>query len=258
MTKTAEDVLREHAEELFKEQSPRTDLDELERLSEEAAKNPKRSPWSDAKETQRMPRPDAKTVRIKSPRGAVHRFRSWASRTLKSNWKKIGVAGVAGLVLGSLAFFAFEWAVDQTQEKIGPASDLSGFLPSQNNVLWISAPFMRTSRDDVAPYYEPNVVNEDVTVISPQDGVLVFGILLQGLPEEFSNDIDVNEFGKGNSDWLCEPYDAYLICQSTSGAYPLVKDIGNVVSMQFHLPGDEVREMLKQKSGTRQVYIVVS
>ena len=116
---------------------------------------------------------------------------------------------------------------------------------------------MRTSRDDVAPYYEPNVVNEDVTVISPQDGVLVFGILLQGLPEEFSNDIDVNKLGKGNSDWLCKPYDAYLICRSTSGAYPLVKDIGNVVSMQFHLPGDEVRETLKQKSGARQVYIVV-
>ena len=250
-----DEALRDFTEETFKEQAPRTDLDELEKLNEEAARKPKRSPWSGAQKTQRIVRNPYGAAVERGARGAAERVRSWASRAANVGWKKVGIAGLAGIAIGAFAFFAIDWAINRTQEKIGPPSNLTNLLPSENRVFWISASFLRMTRDEADPYWEPNVFQEAVTINSPYDGVMAFGISLSGVPEIFTNDINVNGLGDGNSDWLCEPFGGYLVCRSLGG-YPLEKTSVTVVTMQFHLPAYELKKYLASPSGSRSVYVI--
>ncbi len=171
--------------------------------------------------------------------------------------KGIGIASLAGAVIGLAAFAIYEYSINKVLNKIGPETDLSSLLPSSRQVIWLSAPYTRHGREEVEPYYEPNVVAEDIIINPPQNNILAFGIALQGLPDQFTNSTNINELGEGNSDWLCETYGGYLICRSTSAAYPLQKGIQSVVSLQFHLPALEVQQMLAQPSGTRQVYLII-
>ncbi|OGZ57308.1 MAG: hypothetical protein A3G60_01545 [Candidatus Ryanbacteria bacterium RIFCSPLOWO2_12_FULL_47_9c] len=170
----------------------------------------------------------------------------------------LGPVALVGMAVGIIGFAIFNYATDEVLKKMGPDADLSTLLPTANKVLWMDAPFERMSRDESDPYYEPNVVNEDVTITPPQSGILALGISLAGLPNDFINDTNINDAGGGKSDWLCEPFGGYLICRSISGADPLIKDAKSIISMQFHLPGSEMKKMLTQKSGTRSVYLFVS
>ncbi len=171
-------------------------------------------------------------------------------------FKGIGVKGFATVAIVLVATTIAYWAINQAKEKMGPASDLSRYLPNNNKVILITAPYSRHSREG-DPYFEPNVVADETVVDPPQSGILAFGFSLKGLPPEFSGTIDVNELGEGNSDWLCEPYGGYMICRSTSGAYPLIKGLKSVVGLQFHLPEYEVKKMLAERNGSRSIYLII-
>lgn len=176
---------------------------------------------------------------------------------IKPRLKGIGVAGLVGIAIGLIGFGIFEYATNEALKKMGPDADLSSLLPSANKVIWITAPFTRVSRDESAPDYEPNVFAEEVTITPPESGILAFGISLEGLPADFTNSININDLGEGNSDWLCQPFGGYLVCRSTSRGYPLMKDLKNIVSMQFHLPDYELQQYLQVPSGSRSVYLIV-
>lgn len=180
-------------------------------------------------------------------------------RTVKANLGKLVIGGIVGAIAGALilggAFAAIGYVVNKIHEKVG-STDLSMLLPSATEVVWLSASFTRQTRDEADPYWEPNVLEEKVTFYSPYDEVMAFGVSLEGLPEVFSNDIDVNDLGFGTSDWLCEPFSGYLICRSL-GSYPLTKEAATTVSMKFHLPAYEMKEYLSVGSGSRQVYVIV-
>jgi len=185
------------------------------------------------------------------------RSKLWSK--LKSRFRgAFAPVALVGIAVGIIGFAIFNYATDEVLQKMGTDADLSTLLPTANKVIWMDAPFERMSRDESDPYYEPNVVNEDVIITPPQSGILALGISLAGLPSDFINDTNINDAGSGKSDWLCEPFGGYLICRSTSGADPLIKNIKSIISMQFHLPGNEIKKMLAQKSGTRSVYLIVS
>lgn len=178
---------------------------------------------------------------------------SWWSRLRPAGKVGVGLVGAAIVILG---FAAIYWAFEKAHQKMGEGADLSMFLPKGNKVAWISAPYTRRAREAVAPFYEPNVVADDIIIRSSCDNVVAFGISLQGLPEEFANSTNINELGEGNSDWLCESFGGYLICRSLSDSYPLIKDKTSVVTLQFHLPAEEMRQLLKFTSGTRSAYLI--
>lgn len=168
----------------------------------------------------------------------------------------VGPAALAGMAIGIIGFGIFEYATNEALRKMGPDQDLTALLPEHNRVEWISAPFARASRDESDPHWEPNVFEERVTIAAPRAGALAFGISLDGLPQEFTSDINVNDLGDGNSDWLCEPFGGYLICHSLGG-YPLEKSSATVVTMQFHLPAYEMKTYLASPSGSRKVYVII-
>lgn len=179
------------------------------------------------------------------------------SSKIRPIFKGIGVKGFAMAAVVLVATAIVYWGINRAKEKMGPTSDLSSYLPTANQVIWVEAPYSRYSREEADPYFEPNVVTEDIVIDSPQNGILAFGISAAGLPESFSNDININELGQGNSDWLCEDFKGYLICRSISKSYPLKKGLESIVSLQFHLPGHEVKKMLQSASGVRSVYLTV-
>ena len=164
---------------------------------------------------------------------------------------------LAGMALFAIVYGIFEYATNEALRKMGPDQDLTTFLPENNRVEWVSAPFARATRDESDPYWEPNVFEERVTLNSPRDRALAFGISRDGLPQEFTNDINVNGLGDGNSDWLCEPFGGYLICRGLGG-YPLEKGNTTVVTMQFHLPAYEMKKYLASPSGSRRAYVIIS
>lgn len=202
--------------------------------------------------TQRIPQEVAEEARAAARQ--MSKPSLWSK--IKPRLRGIGIASLAGIAVGIIGFAIFEYAADEAQRKMGADADVSALLPSANKVVWISAPFTRTSRENAPPYYEPNVVAEDVTITSSEDGILALGISLQGLPEVFANSNNINGLGEGNSDWLCQPAGGYLVCWSTSRGYPLAKGVESIVSMQFHLPADELNKMLSQREGFRQVYLI--
>lgn len=179
----------------------------------------------------------------------------WSAK-IRPILKGVGVKGFALAAVVLVATAIVYWGINQAKEKMGPPTDLSRYLPDNNKIIWITAPYSRHSREG-DPYFEPNVVVDETVIDPPQSGILAFGFSLKGLPPEFSGTIEVNELGEGNSDWLCETYGGYMICRSTSGAYPLAKGLKSVVGLQFHLPGYEVKKMLDSgKSGHRSVYLI--
>jgi hypothetical protein len=170
--------------------------------------------------------------------------------------KGVGVKGFAIATLVLVATAIAYWGINQAKEKMGPPTDLSRYLPDKNKIIWITAPFTRLSRDD-DPYFEPNIVAEKITIKSSADNIFAFGISLQGLPELFTNDVDINELGIGNSDWLCESFRGYLICRSMSLSHPLEKDKISEITLFFHLPGYEMERMLQIKNGNLPAYLIV-
>ncbi len=200
------------------------------------------------------------------PKDAVEEARAAARQLARSRgWRrfvpgpKAIAAGLVGAIVGMVAFAVIDYAIDEALRKMGGGYDLSALLPGHGTgrTVPVLATFTRMSRDSSDPDFEPNVVNEDIIVTSPVGGATVIGIPFDGLPEISGFDIHVNRLGKGNSDWLCQLYRGYFICWSTSGAHPLVKGVPTVVSVQFHLPGAQMRDLLSTRSGTLNAYVIV-
>lgn len=183
-----------------------------------------------------------------------------AGSFLKNVGKIVSIGAIAGVIgfaiIDHIGVAVFENAADKVLEKIGGETDLSDYLPSvANKVVWSEAFYLRFDRD-MGENPLPNVVAEEITFYPPKNGIMAFGIALGNLPD-FVPDINVNGLGNGNSDWLCEKFQGYFICRSMSESYPLVSDKETVVTLYFHLPGYEIREMLAQGSGSRDVYFIV-
>ncbi|MBI2484593.1 hypothetical protein HYW18_00315 [Candidatus Uhrbacteria bacterium] len=167
-----------------------------------------------------------------------------------------GFLGLGSFLAATFGFEAATWAVDKAKEKITDDADLSSFLPMSNHVRWTQAPFIRFSRER-APYFEPNVVEERISIQNQENGVVALGIDLKNLPEQVITDVDINGKGAGNSDWLCEPFGGYLVCRSISGSDPLRAGKTSTFSLLFHLHELEVQRFLLTKSGTRRLYYLL-
>lgn len=167
-----------------------------------------------------------------------------------------GFLGLGSFLAATFGFEVATWAVGKAEEKISDDVDLSPLLPEQNHVQWISVLFVRSSREG-APHFEPNVVEERITIQSPENGILVFGIALEDAPRQMVTAADINGKGDGNSDWLCESFGDFLICRSLSGADPLQASETSIVSMQFHLPAKEMQDLLQKRAGEHRAYIIL-
>jgi hypothetical protein len=186
------------------------------------------------------------------------------SSVLKNIGKIVGIGAVASVLvfatLDHLGVKIFEHAADVALEKMGPKTDLSGYLPGgakAKKVVWSAASYRRYE-----PYWSEDKLDtylvEEITLHPPQNGILAFGISVNDWPDDiFVNEINVNELGDGQSDWLCEGYQGYLICRGLGG-YPLNSELQTVVSL--HLPSHpayEVDKLLVAGGGSRAVYFIV-
>lgn len=241
------------------ESKPRADLKEFERFTAEQPTQRMdkfkdlrfgKEPSAESSKTTTHLKGAEKTAVRQAPKAG--RF-----RLPRLSFSTMAAVGLVGVVLGTVVFIMANRALEKTRGKMGEVSDLSRYLPKNNKVTWIAAPYTRLSRDEDHPYFEPNVVAEKVSFPSPANGIFAFGISLEGLPEMASNDVNINEMGEGNSDWLCESFSGYLICRSTSLSHPLQKDKISEVTLLFHLPGYEVKKMLQSVSGIQSVYLIV-
>jgi hypothetical protein len=169
-----------------------------------------------------------------------------------------GIAAAAGAALvGWIGVEIYEYATNEAMKKIEPKDDLTEFLPSRARVIWIDVPFARRSRDMSDPEFEPNVANEDFTIVAPEGKILALGIPLEGRPTVFASDCDINGMGAGRSDWYFQSFGGYYIGRSMSGAHPLKKGATTVVSIQYHMPGYELNQFVGRRSGTVRIYLVV-
>lgn len=182
----------------------------------------------------------------------------------KSVGKVVAVGAITSVIgfaiLNHLGVTIFEQAADEVLQKMGPETDLSDYLPGgANKVIWSEVSYTRHSREDMGdPDSLPNILVDKITIYPPQSGIFVMGISVDDLPD-FVSDLNINELGNGNSDWLCEKYGGYFICRSMSKSYPvpLIAGSKSVLTLQYHLPEYELREMLAAGDGTRAIYFIV-
>lgn len=205
----------------------------------------------------------AKPAKTKVRPGKAGGLRAKTPSLLRNLGKIVSVGAIAGVIgfalLNYLGVAVFEHAAEKVLQKIGQETDLSDYLPGgarANKVVWSAASYRRYNADPFSELPLSNTAGEEITLYPPQNGILALGISLEGLPELFVSEINVNELGDGQSDWLCESYQGYLICRSLGG-YPLNSKLETVVTLFFHLPAYEVKEMVAAGSGSRAVYFIV-
>ncbi len=231
---------------------------ELRRLDELEKRVPPGAGSAAGRAQRNVPTQPEMSTPPKAPASEPQRSSSWkaGSSRAASILKGLAVA-VGAMLVGWIGIELYDYATSEALKKMGPEDDLTAFIPTSAKVVWIDATFSRRSRDMSEPEFEPNVANEDFTIVPTQGAILALGIPLEGRPTVSASDCDINGMGVGNSDWFFQSFGGYYIGRSMSAAHPLRKGEKSVISVQYHMPGYELNRFVAQRTGVVRVYLVV-